>query len=80
MNGHAGELARLAAVRRVNAETAAAAHLCGLALDAGLVGLGELRAAVDGCSTRAQLDGVLLALAAAVVSAQQEGGAQWRAG
>ena len=73
MNGHAAELARLAAVRRVNAETAAAARLCGLALDAGLVGLGELRAAVDGCSGRAQLDGLLLALAAVVVSAGREG-------
>ena len=74
MNTYAGELARLAAVRQVNAETAAAARLCGLALDAGLVGLGELRAAVDGCSGRAQLDGVLLALAAVVVSARQGGG------
>ena len=71
MNGHAEELARLAAVRRVSAETAAAAHLCGVALDRGVVGLCELRAAVDGCSTRAQLEGILLALAAVVVSAQR---------
>ena len=73
MNGHAEELARLGRLHGVSAETAAAAHLCGLALDAGLVGLGELRAAVDGCSTRAQLAGVLLALAAVVISTQQEG-------
>ena len=71
MNTHAAELARLGRLRGVDAETAAAAHLCGLALDAGLVGLGEPRAAVDGCSTRAQLDGVLLALAAVVVSTQE---------
>lgn len=68
---HAAELARLGALRGVDTQTAAAAHLCGLALDAGLVGLGELRAAVDGCRTRAQLDGVLLALAAVVVSAER---------
>lgn len=73
MTPYGAELARLADVRRVSAETAAAADLCGRALDAGLVSLPALRAAVAGCSTRAQLDGVLLALAADVFLAQQEG-------
>ena len=72
MTTYAGELARLGKLREVDSRTAAAAHLCGLALDAGLVGLGELRAAVDGCRTRGELDGVLLALAAAVSLAQRE--------
>jgi hypothetical protein len=40
--------------------------VCGLALDAGLVTLPALAAAVDGCRNRAELDGVLLALAADV--------------
>jgi hypothetical protein len=41
-------------------------ELRGLALDAGLVTLPALAAAVDGCRNRAELDGVLLALAADV--------------
>jgi hypothetical protein len=68
---HTRELARLADLRRVDSTTAAAAHLCGLALDAGLVTLPALRVAVAGCRTRADLDGVLLALAADVFLAQQ---------
>lgn len=68
---HSDELARLAGLRRVDSTTAAAAHLCGLALDAGLVTLPDLRASVGGCRTRADLDGVLLALAADVFLAQQ---------
>jgi hypothetical protein len=60
------ELARLGCRRRVDVETAQAAEVCGLALDAGLVTLPDLAAAVDGCRNRAELDGVLLALAADV--------------
>ena len=68
---HTNELARLAGLRQVDAQTAAAAALCGLALDAGLVNLPALQTAVDGCRTREDLDGLLLALAANVWLAQR---------
>ena len=68
MNTHAGELARLGRLRGVDTETAAAAHLCGLALDSGAVTLPALRAAVDGCRTRGELAAVLRALAAVMVA------------
>ena len=68
MTAYAGELARLGKLREVDSRTAAAAHLCGLALDAGLVTLPALRAAVDGCRTRGELAAVLRALAAVMVA------------
>ena len=60
---------RLAALRQVDAQTAAAGRLCGLALDAGLLTVSELRRQLDACQTRADLDGVLLGLLADVALA-----------
>ena len=51
----------------MDAWTAAAMRLCGLALDMGLVTAPELQAQIDACRTRAEVTPFLRTLAAGVI-------------
>lgn len=59
---HFEELTRRAQRAGTDDWTAAAMRLCGLALDAGLVSLPDLQAAVNGCRTREELTPTLQAI------------------
>ena len=63
------ELTQRAQRAGVDAWTTAAARLCGLALDAGLVTVTDLQTAVDGCRTRGEVTPFLRQLAADVMLA-----------
>jgi hypothetical protein len=60
------ELIRRCERQRMGAATTAAAALCGRAVDAGVITLADVLDQVRSCSTREELDGRLLALAADV--------------
>ena len=76
MTTYTDELTQRAQRAGADAWLLAAARLCGLALDAGLVTLPALRAAVDGCRTRREVTPFLRGLAADVLLAHCAKG--WR--